>query len=251
MKLEPLLQYLDDYLDTRTHPDYPGALNGLQVGCGDEEVERIAAAVDASEETIAAAVREGVGLLLVHHGLFWNGPEPVTGRQFRRVAPLIGAGAALYSCHLPLDAHPEVGNCILLARRLGLEPDGRFGEYEGAPIGWQGPLAVSRDDLAGRLKEAVQGPVHVLPGGPDEIRRVAVVTGGGASFIQEAVAAGVDAFVTGEGPHHSYVDAMELGINVFYGGHYATETFGVRALAARLEARFDLAWTFLDFPSGL
>lgn len=251
MKSESLLQYLDDYLGTSTHPDYPGALNGLQVGSGDEEVERVAAAVDASEETIAAGVREGAGLLLVHHGLFWSGLEPITGRRFRRVAPLIRAGAALYSCHLPLDAHPEVGNCILLARRLGLEPDGRFGEYEGAPIGWQGPLAVSRDDLAGRLKEAVQGPVHVVPGGPSEVRRVAVVTGGGSSFIGDAVAAGVDAFVTGEGPHHSYVDAMELGINVLYAGHYATETFGVRALATHIETRFGLPWTFLDVPSGL
>lgn len=255
--LSALVEYMDGMLGIPDHPDYRNALNGLQVQAGDSEgqaaeVRSIGAAVDTSEAVIASAVEAGVDLLLVHHGLFWDGFRPLTGRRFRRVQALIENGVALYSAHLPLDAHPELGNCALLARALGLDIEGRFGEYEGRPIGfWGRPREWQPEALARRFEEAVGGPVRVLKGGGDSLDKVAVVTGGGGSFIEEAARAGMDALVTGEGAHHTFVDAHEMGIRVFYGGHYATETFGVKALATHVADRFGLEWTFLDHPSGL
>jgi len=250
MKSEALFQYLDELLEIADFPDYRTALNGLQVE-GGAEVESLAVAVDASEETIGAAVEAGADVLIVHHGLFWGGLEPLTGRRFRKVAALVRADLALFSVHLPLDAHPEVGNCAVLARRLGVEVDGRFGSYEGEDIGVRGELKADRGELRDRLEEVLGGPVQLLSGGPEAVRRVAVVTGAGGSFLEEAAGAGLDALITGEASHHAYVDARELGLNVYLGGHYATETWGVRALAAHLEERFDLPWTFIDAPSGL
>jgi len=253
MKLESLLQYLDAYLGVTEHPDYPVALNGLQVG-GPAEVRRIVAAVDASEASVTAAVVRGADLLLVHHGLFWDGLRPLTGRRLRRVRPLIEHGVALYSVHLPLDGHAEVGNAALLGRGLGLRLQGRFGAYKGAEIGWWGTLdpALDAPGLAARLEEVLDGaPVKMVAGGPERVERVGVVTGGGASFVESAAALELDALVTGEGSHHTYFDAMELGIHLLMGGHYATETFGVKALAAHLAERFDLAWEFVDLPTGM
>lgn len=253
MKTESLLQYLDRYLGVDGYADYPRALNGLQVE-GPEEIRKVVACVDASERSISAAAELGADLLLVHHGIFWDGLLPVTGRRRRKLQLLLGRGIALYSVHLPLDAHPEVGNCILLARALGLEPAGRFGRHEGSDIGWWGTLGEAEDPerFRGRLSAAVGGgKVHWVPGGPSQIVKVGVVTGAGGSFVTEAVAASLDALVTGEGSHHHHFDAMEDGIHLFLAGHYATETFGVRALARHLGERFGLEWEFLDQPTGL
>lgn len=252
MKLESILQYLEGYLGVREHPDYPTALNGLQVGI-DGDVTRIATAVDASEASIREAAELGVDLLLVHHGLFWEGLRPMTGRRYRRIATLVEARIALYSCHLPLDAHAEVGNCALLGRGLGLRLEGRFGTYRGAQIGWWGSLPEAMDaaGLAERLQRLLNGPVQTLPGGPERIELVGVVTGGGGSFIGDAAELGLDAFVTGEGSHHNFFDAAEHGIHVLLGGHYATEIFGVRALGEHLAERFGLEATFIDQPTGL
>jgi dinuclear metal center YbgI/SA1388 family protein len=255
MKLESLVQFCDEYLGVSAHPDYRTAVNGLQVARTREEpVRRLAAAVDASEAVIEHAARAEVDLLVVHHGLFWEGLRPLTGRRYRKVRTLVDADVALYAVHLPLDAHAEVGNCALLARALGLEIDGRFGRYEGADLGWHGSLAEPepRERFRERVSAAVAGgAVDVLPGGTGPVSRVAVVTGGGGSFIEEAARRGMDALVTGEGSHHTFVDAMELGIDVYYAGHYATETFGVKALCASLAERFELEWEFLDHPSGM
>ena len=252
MKLESILQYLDGYLAVGEHPDYPTAMNGLQVA-GPAEIEQVVVAVDASEAAIAEAVKRGADLMIVHHGLFWGGLEPLTGRHFRKVRMLIEGAVALYSCHLPLDTHAEVGNCALLARALGLELQGRFGDYQGTPIGWWGslPETTTAAGLSARLADVLGTQVHVIEGGAKQVERVGVVTGGGASLVQDAVAAGLDAFVTGEGSHHSHFDAMELGITLLFGGHYATETFGVRALGLHLEERFGLPWEFVDQPTGL
>ncbi len=250
MRLEELCAYLDSFLRVREVPDYPGALNGLQVENGGE-VRRIAVAVDAAQATIDAAVREGAELLLVHHGLFWDGNQPVTGRRFRRLRALLEAGVAVYGAHLPLDVHPEVGNNAVLARELGVELRGTFGEYKGHPVGVWGELDVRREALCARLDELLGGRVKLVPGGPERIRTVGVITGGAGDMIPAARAAGLDAFVTGEGAHYNFFDAEEGGINLFLGGHYATETWGVRALARHLEEKFGLPWTFIDHPTGL
>ena len=250
MKLDDLVAFLDEYLAVPDVPDYPTAMNGLQVE-GPSAVRRVAAAVDASEEAIEKAVEGGADLLLVHHGLFWDGSQPVTGRRYRKLARLLGNSLAVYSAHLPLDAHPEVGNCAVMAEQLGLQEMVRFGKYEGCPIGYRGALHMDRAELRQRLSHLVDGPVHLIPGGPSQVRDVALITGGGGSFLKDAAWQGVDAFITGEGPHHTYVDAMEWGLNVYYAGHYATETWGVRALASHLEERFGIPWDFIHLPSGL
>lgn len=249
--IESILQYAGDLLDIQEHPDYRGAANGLQVA-GPDEVAHLAAAVDASEEVVHAAVDAGADLLLVHHGIFWHGLRPLTGRRFRKVAALIRGDVGLYAVHLPLDGHPDLGNCILLAQEVGLEVEGRFGTYEGADIGWWGRTEESSAaEFRRRVARAVDGPVRVLSGGEHPVRTVGVVTGGGASFVEEAARRGLDALLTGEARHHVFGDAKELGVHVVLAGHYATETYGVKALGARLAERFGLTWEFLDFPSGL
>ncbi len=252
MKLESLLQYLEGYLKVSEYPDSPNALNGLQVG-GVEDVRHVVAAVDASEASIDEAIEKGADLLLVHHGLFWDGFRPLTGRRLRKIKPLLENGIAVYSVHIPLDAHPEVGNCALLARALGLDVQGPFGTHKGVEIGWWGTLteALTNEALQERLSGVLEAPVHLIPGGPERLERVAVVTGMGASSVEEAADRDIDALVTGEGSHHTHFEAMELGVSVLFGGHYATETFGVRALAEHVAERFGLTWEFIDQPTGL
>lgn len=250
MRLDSLVRYLDDYLRTREVADDPNALNGLQVENAGE-VHNVAVAVDACQAVIEQAAERGADLLIVHHGLFWSGLEPLTGRHFRRVASLVRHGIALYSAHIPLDRHPEVGNNVVLARKLGLEVRGWFGEYRGAPLGTWGELDLPRDTVATRLREILGGTVRVIAGGPEQVRRVGIITGSAGSMIPQAKRADLDAFITGEGQHWTYFDAEELGVNAFFAGHYATETLGVKALAEHVAERFQLPWSFVDHPTGL
>jgi dinuclear metal center YbgI/SA1388 family protein len=250
MPLRDLVEYLDEYLHVGEVPDYPTALNGLQVE-NRGEVTRVAVAVDAAQATIDAAAASGADLLVVHHGLFWDGNQPLTGRRYQRIRALLDAGIAVYSAHLPLDVHPDVGNNAVLARALGIEIEGSVGEYRGHPIGVWGRLELRREALAARLDDLLGCRVKLVPAGPERTARVGVITGGAAGEIGAARAAGLDTFITGEGSHHNYFDAEEGGINLLLGGHYATETWGVRALGSHLEERFGLSWTFIDHPTGL
>jgi dinuclear metal center YbgI/SA1388 family protein len=250
MNIDNLVLYLDELLHVSEISDYPHALNGLQVA-NSGTVSRIAAAVDASEQSIRSVVDLGCDLLLVHHGLFWDGLGPVTGRRYRRLKLLLNHDIAVYASHLPLDVHPEFGNNVLLARELGIEVTGGFGEYNGTTVGICGNIGIRREALAARLDDLLGVRVKLIPGGPEMVTRAGVITGGAGSLIGAAAAARLDAFVTGEGAHHTYSDAMENQINVYYAGHYATETFGVRALAAHLAERFHLPWEFVDLPTGL
>jgi dinuclear metal center YbgI/SA1388 family protein len=189
--------------------------------------------------------------MIVHHGLLWGSRAPITGPFFRRLSALIKNDLALYSCHLPLDAHDEVGNNHVLVRQLGLTPAGAFGLFEGYAIGVWADTEMSREELVRRVQGALGVDPHVIATGPEVIHRVGVLTGGGGGEIAQAAAAGCDAYVTGEGPHHTFFEAEERGINVLYAGHYATETVGVKALAAHLESRFGLQTFFIDHPTGL
>jgi dinuclear metal center YbgI/SA1388 family protein len=248
--LEPILQFLEETFRVSECKDYPNALNGLQVQ-GPADVHRIAVAVDASEVTIRAAVAREAQLLIVHHGIFWDGLGALTGPRFRKVHALLTGSLGLYSLHLPLDAHPKLGNCALLCRAMGLEPTEPFGHYEDIPIGWCATTNLDRQALKKRLSEAVGGDVHLVAGGPDVVDRVGVLTGAGASAIREAAETGLDTLVTGEAAHQHYHEAMEFGVNLYLGGHYATETFGVKALGAAVADRFGVEWEFLEYPTGL
>jgi len=248
--LAAVVSYLDRYLRTSEVPDAPNALNGLQLANGGT-ISRVTAAVDLCDATVQMAAQQGADLLLVHHGLFWGGLQPLTGRAYRRVAGLIKHNIALYSAHLPLDVHPEVGNNAVLAHRLGVARRGEFGEEYGMRIGVWGEVDIPRAVLAQRVGEVVGGHPRLMAFGPERVRRVGIVTGAAGSMIGQAAAQGLDTYITGEGAHHTFFDAEELGLNVFYAGHYATETFGVKALAERLCTEFDLPWTFLDHPTDL
>ncbi|HEX6261090.1 MAG TPA: Nif3-like dinuclear metal center hexameric protein [Woeseiaceae bacterium] len=250
MDIHELTTYLDTYLRTAEVPDYGTALNGLQVE-NSGQVTRVAGAVDASEASIREAIRRNCDVLLVHHGLFWDGNQPVSGRRYRRLKQLMAADVAVYSSHLPLDVHPEVGNNVRLARALGLSVEGTFGRHQNIEVGVWGKLNVTRETLAARLDDVLGARVRMLAGGPEKLQRVGVITGGAGSMINDAVKAGLDAFVTGEGAHHTYFDAMEGRINVYYGGHYATEVFGVRALGEHLEKKFGIPFEFIDLPTGM
>lgn len=247
--LADIAGFLDDHLAVPDFPDYPNALNGVQVDAAGP-VRRVAAAVDASRAVIEAS-KAWADLLIVHHGLFWNGLQPLTGRHFGRIKALVETNTALYSVHLPLDAHAEVGNSAILARKLGLERLEPFGDYQGVAVGWKGVADVTLPDLARRLEEATGDRAQVLAGGPGHVMTAAVITGAGASALPEAAAAGVDLLVTGEAQHHHAIDAAELGVSVLLGGHYATETWGVKALARLLEQRFGIEGRFVDSPTGL
>jgi dinuclear metal center YbgI/SA1388 family protein len=248
--------YLDTILGTAATPDSSGAVNGIQVETT-ADIRRIAAAVDARERTIEMAHAAGAQLLIVHHGLFWNGVQPLRGPFFRRVRALLGNGIGVYSSHLPLDAHPKYGNNALLARTLGLEPTEKFARYESIDIGVAGRAELPTAELEQRASTfAAQYATAVRTAGMHAgrvTRHWAICSGAGAGTetLREAASRGIDTLIVGEGPHHSAVDAEELGIAVIYAGHYATEVLGVRAIAEHAAAHFGLEWSFLDVPTGL
>ncbi|MBK1828561.1 Nif3-like dinuclear metal center hexameric protein [Haloferula rosea] len=248
--LGAICQFLEQSLKTSEIADYSGAVNGLQLE-NPGPVTKVAAAVDASLPVIEKAIAAGADLMLVHHGLFWQGAQPMTGANYRKIKAAMDAGMAIYSSHLPLDVHPEWGNNVGLARAMGLADWQPFMDWKGMAMGLRAEVDWSRDELVERVKNAVGARVHHCPGGPERIGSVGIVTGGAGSQVADAAAAGVEAFVTGEGPHWSYPLAEELGINLVYGGHYATETFGVKALAEELARTFQLEWEFVDHPTGL
>jgi dinuclear metal center YbgI/SA1388 family protein len=251
-----IVDYLDDLLDTSATPDYPNALNGLQLA-NDGQITRIAAAVDFSLRTATAAAEANADLLIVHHGMFWGGLEPICGTSFARLSALITHGIAVYSSHLPLDRHALYGNNALLATELGLEPSGEFARFRNISVGVMGTSDVATVDLASRADAYARARGGAARTTPIESGRVTrswgICTGAGASSetLREARERGIDTLVVGEGPHHSAVDAEESGIVVIYAGHYATETLGVCALAAHISDRFGLPWTFVEAPTGL
>ena len=251
MRCDKLIDYLDDYLRVGEIEDE--SQNGLQVE-GPDEIKRVAFAVDACLASFEQAVAEGAQLLVVHHGLFWSEPQRLIGPHFERVKTLIEGRCGLYAVHLPLDAHRQVGNNAEMARLLELRDTRPFGTYHGLDIGVAGVLEPPLDlpALIGRLIDALgTPPVRVLDHGPDEVRTVGCVSGGAASMMDQAAHEGLDAYITGETSHAFFHQAAELGLNVFFAGHYATETLGVKALARHLEDRFALDTVFMRIPTGM
>lgn len=255
-RLEEIVGFLDSELRTAEIPDAEAALNGLQLANGGD-VRRIAAAVDFSAESVAETVRHGANLMLVHHGMFWRGRQRLVGAAYQRVKAAIQADVAVYSSHIPLDLHPTLGNNALFARELRLDPDGTFGRYRGVEIGVAGGCDLSTTELVERVR-AFSGQFRTTAvatpmANGRRTRRWAIITGAGADAdtLDEARERGVDTLIVGEGPHHSAVQAIEAGIVVIYGGHYATETLGVRALAQHVSDRFALSHVFVDVPTGL
>ena len=248
--LRKIVDHCDRVLRIREVGDYDGAVNGLQVE-NSGQVTRIAAAVDGSLATIKLTVAAKADLLVVHHGLFWSVRQPWTGVNHQLLRTLVQNDLAVYSAHLPLDVHPKLGNNARLCAELGLKKLEPFFESHGQAIGLKSRQRISRAELMARLERATGTEAKLIPGGPEVCERIGVVTGGAGGDLKRAVRAGVDTFITGEGPHWTYALAEELGVNVLYGGHYATETFGVKALAAELSKKFKVPWEFIDHPSGL
>lgn len=248
--LDKIISHADKILNTRGIGDYDGAVNGLQVA-NSGKVTRIGATVDASLATVKLAAAAGVNLLVVHHGLFWSKSHPWTGKRYELIRCLVENDIAVYSSHLPLDAHPKLGNNAQLCAALGFKNAKPFFFSHGQNIGLKTSANISRAELSTRLKRVTGAAPRMIPGGGSICRRIGIVTGGAGGDLKTAAADGIDTFITGEGPHWTYALAEELGINVFYAGHYATETFGVRALAAHLAQKFRLPWKFLDHPTGL
>jgi len=246
---------LDEELRTDAYADVDASPNGLQIGSREGELETVAFAVDAAEATIEGAIDAGADALVTHHGIVWGGLDRLTSREYERIEPLIRHDLPLYVSHLPLDGHPTLGNAAGIADLLDLTGREPFGEVGPETVGLLGereePIDVGAlsELLADELDTGGEG-VQTLGFGPEQVERVAVLTGSGTDWLDEAVEAGADALITGEGKGKAYHEAREAGINVLLAGHYATETFGVQALQALAE-EWGLETVFLDHPTGL
>lgn len=248
--LDRIVSYANRYLRITEIGDSENARNGLQAE-NSGRVTKIGASVDVSTRVLREAARRKIDLLIVHHGLFWPGLQPVTQALYRQLKLAFDHDIAIYSAHLPLDLHPVVGNNARLAVALRLNSTKPFLEYKGQPVGLKTRTAVSCDELIRRLEKSVSGPVKAFQFGPKKARAIGVITGGAGAEIHRVAEEGIDTFITGEAPHWAAVAAEELGINLLLGGHYATETFGVKALAAHLSKRFKISWVFIEAPTGL
>ena len=240
--LKTLTSYLNDYLEIDSIED--GIVNGLQVE-GNNKINRIGFAVDACLETFEKAKQAGCDMLITHHGLGYKGLKTVTGIDYKRIRFLIVNNMALYTAHLPLDKHPTVGNNIQLANQLKLKNIQRF-----ADIGFKGELEFheSVEQFSKRVKDLLNSNLTVLPFGKPDIKKVAIITGAGGSFLKQAIEDDVDVLLVGEASHSSYHDAKEGQMNLVLAGHYATEIAGVKALATVIKEKFDVEVGFIDTP---
>ena len=248
--LSDIVSYMDRFLRIRHVGDWDNALNGIQIE-NSGRVTRIGAAVDVSTRVLTEAAKQHVDLLIVHHGLFWPGLQPIRGALRRQLRLAFENDIALYSAHLPLDIHPKVGNNAQLSAALGLKAPQPFLEEKGQPVGLKLRGSMSCGELVRKLQKALNGPVKIFDFGPKQARTIGVVSGAAGSEIYRVAEENIDTFITGEAPHWGAVAAEELGMNLLLGGHYATEVFGVKALAAHLSKRFRVPWEFIDCPTGL
>ena len=250
-----LARYTDELLGTASTPDYPNAINGLQLE-NQSPIRGIAAAVDFSTRSILGTVENGANLLIVHHGMFWGGLAPITGPSYRVLRMLMDNDIAVYSSHLPLDRHPTLGNNALMATHLGLSPTGEFARFQDIFIGVSGESDIETTSLIERARDFAKpyGEIRTstIPTGR-RTKKWGICTGSGASTetLAEASAAGIDTLIVGEGPHWTAIHAEEHDLAIIYAGHYATETPGVSALAKHLADKYELPWNFVSAPTGL
>jgi dinuclear metal center YbgI/SA1388 family protein len=240
-----IVDFLDKTLETATIKDYSN--NELQVQ-GNNEINRIAVAVDACMESYKLAVEKQCQMLIVHHGLIWNGIQSIRGREYNHIKYLIENDLNLYASHLPLDLHPKYGNNAQLAKLLSLQKVKPFGLYNGMLIGYEGvlPVKVDRSQLVNKLCESLNTECTVFPFGKEQISSVAVISGGAGKELAQAIQKGVDCYITGESIHENYHAALEAGINVIYAGHYHTEKTGVQAIGKLIEEQFGVETVFLE-----
>jgi dinuclear metal center YbgI/SA1388 family protein len=254
--IDEVSRYSDELLKTASIPDYPSALNGLQFECR-APLRGIAAAVDFSTRAIEGVKAVSANLLIVHHGMFWGGLAPLTGAVHRRVRLLFDNDIAVYSSHIPLDCHPTLGNNVLLARELQLTPSKEFAWYQGIFIGVAGECDVATQALVERASSFARQYGHIVRTTPIKegrrTRRWGMCSGAGAAAdtLKEAIDAGIDTLIVGEGPHWTAITAEENDLVVIYAGHYATETLGVCALARHLSDKYKVPWQFVSAPTGL
>lgn len=248
-KLYEVADYLTTCLNHSEISDYSGAQNGLQLE-NTGHVDSFACAVDANVITLGEAAQSKNCLLIVHHGLAWTGLCPLVGKRYTMIKNAIGANLAVFSSHLPLDAHPEFGNNRELTRLLGFTEGTPCLDVKGTPIAQKIKTSIARDELAAKLKQTL-GPTQIIPAGSETCKNILISTGSGNSLLSECARLQIDTVVTGEISHDNFSLAHDLEINVLLGGHYATETLGVKALTQHLSETFKLPWTFIDAPSGL
>jgi dinuclear metal center YbgI/SA1388 family protein len=241
--LEKIVQFCDNRVQRKNIRDFKGSVNGLQVS-NNGNVKKVGAAVDAGLIPFREASARNIDLLIVHHGLFWTPPIPLTGVNYEKVKFLMDENIAVYSSHLPLDAHPEIGNNVLLAKALNLEVERSCFPYEGTDLGVIATGCESRDQLHDKLSE-VLGVMDAIEFGSSKPQKVAILTGSGASAVEELLSEGVDTLITGELRQHHYNMAQELKLNLYPCGHYTTETFGVKALAKEISEKFGIPWEFI------
>jgi dinuclear metal center YbgI/SA1388 family protein len=253
MDLKDFDAWCRSFLEIEALVRVDASLNGVQVGRKGGPIELVAFAVDACAESIRRAKAAGAQLLFVHHGLFWGGPSRVEGPLLERMRLLLDSDIALYACHLPLDKHPELGNNAVLARAIGLSELAGFGLYHGVEIGIRGRLdpPLGLDEIVARVLPDGSRPITLIPGAKGEVASVAVVSGGGAMDALQALEQGIDLFVTGESSHSIYQTVVEGGMGFLAAGHYATEVWGVRAVAERLSRETGIKTLFIDLPTGL
>lgn len=248
--LDHLVTFCNKELQHDELIDYSGAINGLQIE-NSGNVSKIGAAVDASYNVINQCVKSGIDFLVVHHGLFWTTRTPWTGTNYKMLKTLIQNDISIYSSHLPLDLHPILGNNAQIIDKMDLTIDSPCGNYKGQPIGYLCKESMGISDFSAKVNQLFDGKFKQYNFGPSTCHKIAIISGGAGSEIAELAKNGVDCLLTGEGPHWTYSLAQELKINLFYAGHYATETFGVKALSSYLASKFNMPWEFIDDPSFL
>jgi dinuclear metal center YbgI/SA1388 family protein len=253
MNIKELEGYISSRLSLQNFVQSDISLNGLQVGSPDQEIKKVVTAVDASLETFKRAHQENADAIFVHHGLFWGKSIAIRDAHYERISYLITHNISLFAAHLPLDAHDELGNNATMASLLHLEELKPFGTYHGIDIGFSGlsKQGLTIESIVEALGFSSEKGLHVLPFGPKNISKVAIISGGAADEVVQAIEIGADAFITGEASHTMYSVCKERKITMICGGHYQSEVFGVQSFAKALRKECNLDSTFIDVPTSL